>query len=80
MVPDLYGSGSTCLMKVGKEVEGEWRSAWAGRELRAAWCAQRIHQAWKIGGGIEAYLYGPGSVDLTKVNRAQIPFLIKHIF
>jgi hypothetical protein len=38
---DLYGSETTGLRKVGREMVGEWRYAWAIRLLREYWSAQR---------------------------------------
>lgn len=33
----LYGSVTSGLMKVSREISGEWMSPWNGRLLRAAW-------------------------------------------
>lgn len=54
-------------MKVGKEISGEWRSAWANRLLRAAWCAQKTQGARKMDGRKGGYLYGSGCTGMMKV-------------
>lgn len=37
--PGLYGTRASDLMKMGRELVGEWRSAWAIRLFRIAWHA-----------------------------------------
>lgn len=37
----LYGSGIADLMLLGREVAGEWMSAWGSRLLKAAWLAPK---------------------------------------
>lgn len=63
----LYGSGAKDLLKVGREVAGDWRTSWASRLLWSAWLARRTQGAGKMGGGREAYLCGSGSAGLMKV-------------
>ena len=65
----LYGSESADLLKVSREVAGEWMSAWVSRLLRVAWPAQRTPTAGKTGGGRDAYLYDSGAAVLMKGGR-----------
>ena len=56
----LYDSEASGLMKVGRELEGEWRSPEIADRLGQLGMTQRAQQAGKMGGGREAYLYGSG--------------------
>ena len=57
----IYGSGATGLMKLDREVVGEWRSLWDIRLLRAACLGLEDSESSEVGSGRrEALLYGSG--------------------
>ena len=66
---NLYSSRSAGLMKVGREVVGEWSSARDRRLLTATWNAQEYSPSRENGWQMEANLYSSSSTGQMNVDR-----------
>ena len=69
--------GSTVLMKVGREVAGEWRSAWASRLLRALWRAQSTQWEEEMG---EALFYCISLLPSSSLSPFSLSGLLSFMF
>ena len=66
---DLYGSGFTVLMMVGRVLVIKWRSAGDSKLLKASGGVPGDLVEKEIGVGRESHLYGSKAVDLIKVDK-----------